>query len=166
MRAGSTKPIAASTKRSSTVSSRDAGAARPGDGPAGRDQAPDLGDAGLARQWQRPGQHELGARVLGRVVAGGDLRPGIEVPIGDGEVDHLGRRQPQLGHVRAGLDGAVGQRVGDAGRRQAHVVPDRDPRGLEARCRGADNLDEAAPEVTGTRLVDLARVEARARHRP
>ena len=77
-----------------------AGPGVPRTGWAASTVAPDVGQAGVLAHRPGPGQAQLDAVVLGRVVRGGEHRArGVE-PAG-GEVQQVGRAQPEVDHVEA-----------------------------------------------------------------
>ena len=72
-------------------------------------------EARLAADGQRAAAHELHARVLLRVVRGGDHDPALEPERADGEIDHLGADQPEVEDVGAGRRRAAITRPAIAG---------------------------------------------------
>ena len=94
-----------------------------------------------------PARHSLIPLYSRRVVAGGEHRARV-AEVAGGEVQPVGRGQPDVDHVGAGVRGARGERVGEAGRAGPHVVADDD--GL-----GPDHLDEGGAGAARELLVDL-----------
>ena len=109
--------------------------------------------ARLAADRQRPGAHDLHARVLLRVVRRRDGDTAVEPELADREIDHLCADEPEVEHLRAAVRGALAHGRGHRRRRHAHVVPDGDPLGLEL-------VDERAADAIRTVLVELRLVEA------
>ena len=93
-------------------------------------------------------------------MARGDGGAGVEPAIGDGEVDHLGRGEPDLGDAGSGGDGAAAERVGHAGGREPDVVSHGDPRIGDTGSGLSDDLDECAADRLAAGLIDLVRVHA------
>ena len=107
---------------------------------------PDVVEAGVAADRERPAPHDLHARVVLRVAA-------VEPELADGEIDHLGSHEPEIEHVRAtvrrALDGGGRHRRG----REAHVPPDADRARLEV-------LDVCSRDPVRAVLVELRWIEA------
>src|SRR5205085_1044075 len=106
----------------------------------------------LASDGKRAAPDDLHARVLLRVVRGGDADAAVESELTDREIDHLRPNEADVEHVGA----AVGRAFGDSRRhrraRHAHVAADGDPARLEL-------LDVGAPDRVRTLLVELARMD-------
>ena len=66
--------------------------------------------ARVAADRQRAAADDLHARVLLRVVRGGDADAAVEPELADREVEHLRADQPDVEHVRAAVGGALDQR--------------------------------------------------------
>ncbi len=124
----------------------------PGACPKGQRAVADVEQARLAADRQRPAADDLHARVVLRVVRGGDGDAAVEPELADREIDHLGADEPELEHVGACLGRAADDGLGHRRRRDAHVVPDGDPLRLE-------HLDEGAADRVGTLLVELRGVD-------
>ena len=75
------------------------------------------------------------------------------------EVDDVGRAQPDVGHVGARERRALDERGGERLRRRPHVVAD-------DHLLGAGEVRERVADPARERLVDLVRIDARARRRP
>ena len=83
----------------------------------------------------------------------GDLRAAVEIVADDGEVEHVGGQHAVVDDVGALLAHAFDEGGGERRRRHAHVARDADRRRLQIG-------GEAAADLPGDVLVDLARVEA------
>ena len=110
-------------------------------------------EARVATDGQRSGADDLHARVLLRVVRGGDADPAVEPELADRVVDHLGADHPEVADVGAAVRGALHHGGGHRRRGDAHVAADGDRAGLEV-------LDVGAPDRVAALLVQLRAVEA------
>src|ERR671936_311824 len=109
---------------------------------------------------QRAAADDLHARVLLRVVRGGDLDPAVEAEVADGEVEHLGADEPELEDVYAGLRGAADGRRGHGRRGDAHVPADGDLPRLELlRVGAADRVRALLVELVGIDPADVVGLE-------
>ncbi len=118
-------------------------------GSGGEHEVADLVEPGLQPERHGVGPAQLDAVVLGRVVARREHRAG-HAEVAGGEVEHVGRGQPDHHDVGAGLGGAGRERRGQPGRARPHVVADDDG-------GGAGHLGVRPPGRAGQRLVDLLR---------
>ena len=94
--------------------------------------------------------HILMLVVLGRVVARGEHGAGEALERPGGEVELVGRREPDQRHVGAGGGRSLGEGAGHARRGGPHVVP-HDRR----RSGGPGHLYKGAADGTGELVVDL-----------
>ena len=119
----------------------------------------DVEEPGVAADGQRAAAHDLHARVLLRVVRGGDHDPAVEPELADGEVEHLRADQPDVEDVRAAVGRALDHRLGH--RRRGHRMSR--PTAIRARL---ELLDVRAPDRVRAVLVELGRDRSRARRTP
>ena len=110
-------------------------------------------EAGVATHGQRARADDLHARVLLRVVRGGDADAAVEPELADRVVDHLGADHSEVVNIGAAVRRALHHGRGHRGSRDAHVAPDGDRAGLEM-------LDVGAADRVGAFLVQLRAVEA------
>ena len=108
----------------------------------------DLGEPGLHADRRRAGAAHLDPVVLRGVVAGGEHRAGL-AEVARGEVEPVGRGQPDLHHVGARVAAPSANACGEPRRARPHVVPDDDGRRAPVTC------DEGGARATGELLVDL-----------
>ena len=71
----------------------------------------DVQQARVAADGQRAAADDLHARVLLRVVRGGDLDAAVEAVLADGEIEHLGADEPDVDDVCAGVGSALDRRL-------------------------------------------------------
>ena len=150
--AGSTNESTRSTKPGQMSSSRTSPRRVARAEPAQRAVA-DVQQPRLAADRQRAAPDDLHARVLLRVVRGGDADAAVEPELADREVDHLRADHPEVEDVRAAVGGALDHRPRHRGRRHAHVAADGDPARLEL-------LHVGPPDRVRALLVELAPVDA------
>ena len=79
----------------------------PGHVGTGQGAVADLQQARVAADRQRAAADDLHARVLLRVVRGGDLDPAVQVEVADGEIEHLGADEADVDHLGACVGGAL-----------------------------------------------------------
>ena len=114
---------------------------------------PDLEETRLAPDREGAAADDLHARVLLRVVRGGDANAAVEPELGDGEVDHLRADQTDVEHVGASVQRALHERGRHTGRGDAHVTTGCDSARLEV-------LDVRAADRVRAFLVELVRMDA------
>ena len=129
------RPDAAKVDQVAQVARRSAGAGRarrpcPGgrrrrSGTPASASVADLGQPGVLADRRGAGPAQLDAVVAGRVVAGGEHRAG-QVEAAAGEVELVGRGQPDVDDVGALAGRARGERGDELGRGRPHVVADDD----------------------------------------
>ena len=120
---------------------------------AGERAFADLREARVAADGQRSPAHDLHARVVLRVVRGGDADAAVEALVGDREVDHLGADEPDVDHVCAAVRRALDHCGGHRGRGETHIAPHGDRARLEM-------LHVRAAHAVRAVLVELRGVEA------
>ena len=128
---------------------------------------PDVADAGVAGERQRPLADQLDAGVGLGVVRGGDHGAAVEPARADQVVEHLRRDHAGVEHGGALEDQAVAQLRRHRRRGQPHVAAEPDPQlaGLLA-AQPRQHPGEGAADRVRRRLVHLARRRARGCRRP
>ena len=109
--------------------------------------------ARLAAHRKRAAADDLHARVLLRVVRGGDADAALELELPDRVVDHLGADQTEVEHVGAAVGRALDQGRGHRRRGEPRVAADRDAARLEV-------LDVGAADRVRALLVQLVLIDA------
>ena len=95
---------------------------------------------------------DLHPDVLLRVVRGGDLDSAVELEVADRCIEHFGADEPDLDDIRPSGRCPLDHRLRHGGRRDPHVMPDRDLLRLEL-------LDVRATDRVGAVFVQLRRVD-------
>ena len=126
------------------------------------DHAANLAQAGVRGHRGRTRAAELDAVVLRRVVRGGEHGARAALGAGD-EVELVGGRQAQQGHVDPLAGGALGEDVCKRRRGRAHVVADSDA-GLafpaqDVRERRASGADEVLVDGLADDAADVVRLD-------
>ena len=120
----------------------------------------DLQQPGVAADRQRAAADDLHARVLLRVVRGGDRDAAVELELADREIDHLRADEPDVEHVgarRRPHPGSAASAIDGDERRMSR------PTAIRA---GSNCLDVGAPDRVGAVLVELRPGRCRGRRMP
>ena len=115
--------------------------------------AANLEEPRISADRQRASADDLHARVLLRVVRGGDREATVQVQLSDAEIEHLGADHPHVDDIHARVEDTLDRRPGHGRRRDAHVPADGHLGRLELLCIGPADPVRAV-------LVELVTIEA------
>src|SRR5215204_89592 len=119
------------------------------------DEVKDLAQTSVAREGDSFVAAELEAVVVFGVVRGGDHGTAGFPEVPYGEVQRVGRDEPEVEHVGPSLRYPLNKRLLQRLAREAHITGHDDPGALEIQV-----FHEGAPDVTGYSLVQVLRINA------
>jgi len=128
---------------------------------AGRDHLGNIFETGVGADGLTQLAHQLQAVVIGRVVAGGDHQPAVELVIEGGEVHAFRAAQPDVHHIHAGVGDAADQRLRELLAGETDIAADGDaPRIDEGRVRAPYLVDEIRIDFVGNAAADIVGLES------